>query len=1685
MQRIKFVVALVALALLVPGFARAQVVRGYTARFTTNTNGDITLIGNTLMSCTGGGSGANSCARARDGTGNNLNNNDWNMAYVDVDGDGSTINSSTANLTVPAGATVVWAGLYWGGYSATGSRNQCRFGTPAAGYATLTATQLDAGGSAYSAYVEVTNRVVTGGTGTYRVGNVQSTTGTNQYAGWSLVVVYRLGSLPPRNLTVIDGYGEVTPTSPPIDVPVSGFLTPPAGPVQSRVGVVTYEGDRNYTGDGFALNGVTLSDAPNPATNFFNSTVSQLGADFTAKNPNYVNQLGYDSDLLVANGVLPNGATATTMRLSTNGDRYFPAVLTFATDLYAPVLEGNAFAKTVVDVDGGATLPGDQLEYTLTLRNTGNDSAMQTVVRDTLPASLTYVAGTMSVLNGPNAGAKTDAAADDQAEYVAATRTIVARLGTGATSAAGGTLSPGVQTRVRFRVRVAAPAPTGTVLANQASAAFIAAQLGTALNTRSDGDTLASGYQPTTTTVTASRILGSVFEDVNYGGGSGRSLVASAGVGRPGVRVELYDGTGAYLSAVTTSAAGLYTFDGWAPGTFTVRDVSTSVLSSRTGAVATLVPVQTWRTNAPAGTAVGDAERVGGEDPFRPDAAANTTSLTLAALTTVGATPHSVGSVVLGASDVTGVDFGYNFDVVTNVQASGQGSVRQFLVNANALGNTGLAQVGKPAGVEASIFMVPGAAARPGLRAGLANWMQAGVVRIGVPLALPAITGAATWLDGTTQTANGGDTNAGTRGTVGTVGAAGLTLAGVAAPEVELIDAAGLALGVDVQAADCAVRGVAILSFGNTIGSDAHADVRVGATAARFTLEGCVLGSRALAFADPGAAERSGGDHLRVVGAATGTVRGALIGFGLGNGIALTGGATGWTVEGSEIVTNAFGSPSLEGVSLQAGGGHMVRGNRISGNDGPGVDCTAATGACTLENNTIAGNGIGSVGTAETAGVRIGGSGHRLDRNILQGNYGAGVLLLTTATNVVLTRNLAFGNGTIANRFGSPATNQLGIDLLRAGDDPAKGTSPFVTRNDTGDGDTGANALLNFPVIESAVAGATTLTVAGWARPGSTIELFLTDADPSGFGEGQTYATTVVEGSGSDLDGSTSAYAPSINGLDQGSDNTSRFRFVVPLPPGVTPGRSLSATATIPGTGTSEFGGRVLVGGGVPVSGAVYADLDHDASRGTGENGTGVATWVKLVAVTAPATAQQVAAADLVTGAYGFTSVAEGDYTMVLDDNASTADVTPTYPAARIGTEAAPGLRPATVPGLGGLANQNFGLWHGGRVEGRVFRDDGAGAPAGVGANDGVVQAGEPGVPGVAVELRSVVPACVGGVCDSTLTDGGGAFALWFPGAAGGAVAQVVERNPANWLSVAGAAGATGGAYVRATDQVTFTAANGTIASGLLFGDVPPNAFAAAGAASVAPGGVALYPHTYTARSAGAVTFADTQAPSPSISGWGYEVVRDLDCDGVVDAGETAIGAAPIALVAGERVCLVARHTAPAGRGRRFDGAGHAHRRVRLCERRARARGGIVADRSHHGACRGRGAGAEQVRRSRQRAAGRPAHLHGHLHEPVERVGERDRDRRCHAGVHGIRGCNLRHAGHGAERLRRERAAGRRGDRPGHMDDDGLARAGRQRDRDVPGAGAVTATIPSPRSPARAAPGHAGCAPRASPAGRA
>jgi hypothetical protein len=229
--------------------AAAQVVRAFTQRFSTNVAGDISLIGNTLLTCPH--PGPNGC----DG-----NNNNYDMVYVKDTPDPTVLNRSTATLALPTGATVAWAGLYWGGRSRDGNdippnRHQMQFRTPqtpAGTYERITSqipldTFANNGQIAYQGFAEVTALVQAGGSGPYVGADVQTEADENGYGGWALVVVFASPAFPTRNLIVFDGFANVSqgegPDAKTVETTITGFLTPLTGAFTTRVGMVVYEGD--------------------------------------------------------------------------------------------------------------------------------------------------------------------------------------------------------------------------------------------------------------------------------------------------------------------------------------------------------------------------------------------------------------------------------------------------------------------------------------------------------------------------------------------------------------------------------------------------------------------------------------------------------------------------------------------------------------------------------------------------------------------------------------------------------------------------------------------------------------------------------------------------------------------------------------------------------------------------------------------------------------------------------------------------------------------------------------------------------------------------------------------------------------------------------------------------------------------------------------------------------------------------------------------------------------------------------------------------------------------------------------------------------------------------------------------------------------------------------------------------
>ncbi len=666
-------------------------------------------------------------------------------------------------------------------------------------------------------------------------------------------------------------------------------------------------------------------------------------------------------------------------------------------------------------------------------------------------------------------------------------------------------------------------------------------------------------------------ITGTVFEDINYGGGAGRSLGASGGVGISGARVELYSSAGAFVSSTTTSASGIYVFNSLANGTYAVRVASngaTGVRSTRAVCI-TCVPVQTYRTNAGSGMAAAVTDHVGGENPALVDAADNTSSATLASLTTGTTAAESITTVTKGVAPVTGVDFGFNFDTIVSTRNSGQGSLRQFITNANGLGGgASLAQSGLTAGLETSVFMIPNGSANPGQNTGYANQLttagsNAGSAVITLASALSAISAASISVDGTTQTADVGDTNPGLVGTGGTVGTTAVALPQFNRPEVVI--AAG-ATQVSGTGTGVYIKGLAVSNGGIIVAGN------------NSVVQDCLAGMDA------------NGTVTTVYSASYGITAGAGTGilihhnYSKVNDSSIRGDSPGanLTIEYNEV-DSPQGTPggghtaTFDGVLIVNSAANVtVQYNLIKNQRGGGLEYGFGTGAVTglAQNNTVINNGWTSTGVASTEPLDVvfyslaAGTNITFKQNVVTGSSGAGVAVVpgTTALTVccvTISQNSIYSNGAI------------GIVLNSVTSDPNTYTAQGETLNDNNDADSGPNGMLNFPILATATISGSNLVLTGWSRPSSTIELFIAAPDPNGFGEGKTYLGTLGPPTGP-----VSTYGPgAINGIAQGTDTSANsYTFTIPLAslPGVVNGTTLTATAMLAGA-TSEFSGNVVV----------------------------------------------------------------------------------------------------------------------------------------------------------------------------------------------------------------------------------------------------------------------------------------------------------------------------------------------------------------------------------------------------------------------------------------------------------------------------------------------------------------------------
>ncbi|NVK21043.1 MAG: carboxypeptidase regulatory-like domain-containing protein [Kangiellaceae bacterium] len=644
---------------------------------------------------------------------------------------------------------------------------------------------------------------------------------------------------------------------------------------------------------------------------------------------------------------------------------------------------------------------------------------------------------------------------------------------------------------------------------------------------------------------------GRVFEDVNYGGGVGRNYVNASGAPISGATVEIYNNAGTLVDTTITNSNGRYQFPGINNGNYQIRVANTSVRSSRTGGAAcsSCVPIQTFRVEQ-AGTSLVDiTNEIGGAVPSDVDAAVNGGADTLSSLSlATGVSIQSISPVSVTNNAKSGIDFGFNFDTIVNTNSSGQGSLAQFIVNSNALGNTGLDQDANSifdpaAGDETSIFMIPSAA------------LTSGVANISLSAQMDAITDTDTHVDGRTQTANIGDTNTGT--------VAGSVQAGITATTINPFEQPEIQ--IDGNATGEIFRAQA---NGTTIRNLALFDASIGVLSSSGSSANPVVVNDNLIGVDADGVLQ---DRLaRGVRTTSGYFDALNNYFAYANITAATvSGGSETLIQGNHFDFNGNNS-CADSITLASGSGITVQQNYIDRTAAIGVEGWGFAGGALITDNTITRsgqNGGDCSGAVEEAGIRLYGNGSTISSNIVHTNAGDGIVIAGGSTS----GNLISQNSTYAN-------GGLGIDLDAGTSGNLVGDG--ITINDLNDPDSGANGLLNFPVFEEAIIDGSDLVLTGWARPGSTLELFISDIGEGSasvgdnsfgltqdYGEGQTYLTTFVEGSGQDTDSSTLAYSD----VDGNIDNTNRFQFRIAAPAGVIVGTNLTATATVSNS-TSEFG---------------------------------------------------------------------------------------------------------------------------------------------------------------------------------------------------------------------------------------------------------------------------------------------------------------------------------------------------------------------------------------------------------------------------------------------------------------------------------------------------------------------------------
>ena len=351
---------------------------------TRNIRGNVKIIGNTVL-----------CQKDINGQciETDSPNNSTYLSYIkEVDG---FTNSSQAKISdIPDDAEIVWAGFYAQGYTnesletvrADLNSEPMYLIAPDNTLFALYPEVIDSlqwNGYTYSTFSTVNALIGKKGSevnGWWTGANIKAREGEDTSLGyfgaWTLVLIYQDSSESFRNITVFDGYTNISSYNQDETIELEGFLTPKSGDINSTFSFFAGEGALAYTGDKLYFNDTEIGNRGN---------VMYSHTSGFEKNPNKTNNFGIDIQNIDIGtsgaNLLGYKDTSATVRFTSTNDSYYPSMFVFTTNLYIPRFcydyaykqQGIYFTE---ENDGshdpmltGDVITGEDIEVTLYLKN--------------------------------------------------------------------------------------------------------------------------------------------------------------------------------------------------------------------------------------------------------------------------------------------------------------------------------------------------------------------------------------------------------------------------------------------------------------------------------------------------------------------------------------------------------------------------------------------------------------------------------------------------------------------------------------------------------------------------------------------------------------------------------------------------------------------------------------------------------------------------------------------------------------------------------------------------------------------------------------------------------------------------------------------------------------------------------------------------------------------------------------------------------------------------------------------------------------------------------------------------------------------------------------------------------------------------------------------------------------------